>query len=317
MHATEASINRAFLNGEKVKIIPITRLETLKQEVEQFKRHEPLNKFQRWIVDELYAFGAPDIGFSANTILLIAIPNPFYTTVAFCHRGKAYRFLCPVMSDFDATDRALDAALAPGAHRITKIENIPMKRLAVQSGFAEYGRNNICYIDGLGSHFSFAAYLSDMTCPETSWRDVRMAARCTTCTACLDSCPTHAIEAGRFLIDNEKCLSYLNESKHPFPAWLPEAAHHCVYDCLICQRVCPMNRGLKKKSGTVHFTETEIATLLSGVPCDAYPESLLKKAKHLGLHQWPDGIAKNINILMEINDRKDPAAKPQETLSHP
>ena len=36
-----------------------------------------------------------------------------------------------------------------------------MKLAAVRSGLAQYGRNNICYVEGMGSFFSFHAYLTD------------------------------------------------------------------------------------------------------------------------------------------------------------
>ena len=146
---------------------------------------------------------------------------------------------------------------------------------------------------------------------DQSWFDVTMASKCTDCDACLKNCPTQAIQKGRFLIDNEKCLSYLNESGDPFPEWLPESVHHCVYDCLKCQMVCPMNNEHKKEVvGPVRFTESETNRLMSGNRSDDDSDLFQKKARYLGLHQWPDGIAKNIKILIENSHPKDGVSPP-------
>ncbi|MBN1649547.1 MAG: 4Fe-4S binding protein [Spirochaetales bacterium] len=127
-----------------------------------------------------------------------------------------------------------------------------------------------------------------------------MASRCAACQACANICPTGAITEHSFLVDNEKCLSYLNESGNPFPEWLPESVHHCVYDCLKCQLVCPMNmEQVKQVAAPVQFSESETELLLSDAGFREYPASLQKKAFYLGLHQWPDGLARNIRVLIE------------------
>ena len=175
--------------------------------------------------------------------------------------------------------------------------NLPLKRLAVQSGFAVYGRNNICYINNLGRNFSFIAYFSDIPCDDNYWCGVELSPPCKKC------CPTGAIQRDSFLINNERCLSYWNESSKPFPEWIPSTAHHCVYDCLKCQIICPMNREQKNKIvGPIFFTELETNMLLSGLQYEQQPISLKKKVKFLGLHQWPDGIPKNLNILFKTQN---------------
>ena len=62
------------------------------------------------------------------------------------------------MSDFESTESHLKKFLLSENYKIVEVSDIPLKRLAVQSGMAVYGRNNICYIDGMGSNFSFIAY---------------------------------------------------------------------------------------------------------------------------------------------------------------
>ncbi|MBN1799709.1 MAG: hypothetical protein JW822_14125 [Spirochaetales bacterium] len=299
----QPKINDAFVNGEKVKVIPINRLLKLKNEIDEFKKNQELNSFQKWIVNELYRFNIPTVELSIKSIILIAIPHPFYAEVEFMKNKKRYNFMSLVMSDFEKTEMTLKKILLANKYNFISAQDLPLKRLAVQSGLAVYGRNNICYINGLGSNFSFAAYYSNVPCDDEYWTDVTIAPLCTKCNACLRNCPTGAIQKNRFLIDNEKCLSYWNESSEPFPEWIPISAHHCVYDCIKCQVKCPMNKDqIKNVVGPIHFTESETNMLLSGLNYEQQPVSLKKKVNYLGLHQWPDGISKNLKTLFELND---------------
>ncbi len=56
--------------------------------------------------------------------------------------------------------------------------------------------------------------------------------------------------------------------------------------------------------GPITFTESETKMLLSGMPFEKFSVSFKKRAKYLGLHQWPDGISKNINVLIELSEQK-------------
>jgi epoxyqueuosine reductase len=90
--------------------------------------------------------------------------------------------------------------------------------------------------------------------------------------------PTEAIRTDRFLIDNEKCLSYLNESRRSFPEWLLKSVHHCVHDCLKCQIIYLMNKEhVENIVQPVQFTESET----------------------------PGGIAKNLKVLIEMNNENE------------
>ena len=299
----QLNMNNTFSNGEIVKIIPINRILKLKDGIDQFKKSHELNSFQKWIVHDFYSLDIPRVKFPIKSIILIAIPHPFYAEVVVTKNRKEYNALSPVMSDFDKAEKVLRRLLSTQKNHIAAAKKLPLKRLAVQSGLAVYGRNNVCYIEGLGSNFSFAAYFSDVPCNDEYWTDVTLAARCTTCTACLKNCPTGAIQKNNFLIDNERCLSYWNESAEPFPEWMPKSAHHCLYDCIRCQAICPMNKDqIKEVVGPIQFTESETNMLLSGLAYEKQPRSLKQKVKYLGLHQWPDGIAKNIETLIELID---------------
>ena len=74
---------------------------------------------------------------------------------------------------------------------------------------------------------------------------------CGSCTVCIDSCPTQALEDYR--IDAGKCISYLTIEHR---GELPEAEndlHGWIYGCDICQEVCPWNQKFARESDRSEF----------------------------------------------------------------
>lgn len=293
----------ALIHGDKLQMLSIKCLQNLKSEMELFKKDEGLNGFQRWIVNNLYKLDVPPVEFIIKSIIIIAIPHPSYAKVEFVRQGKKYNFVSLVKSDFDNTEKYLNDFLTPKHYHIKAAPNLPLKRLASQSGLAVYGRNNICYIEGMGSFFSFIAYFSDIPCENDDWEEMRQANRCINCNICFNNCPTEAIREERFLIDNERCLSYFNESSDEFPEWIPLSIHHCLYDCLKCQINCPMNKEyVNNVIESIKFSEEETDMLLSGNYFDSFSPALKQKSKVLGLNDWLDAIPRNLKILFELSD---------------
>ncbi|MBN1873489.1 MAG: hypothetical protein JXA33_04600 [Anaerolineae bacterium] len=126
----------ASVHGDKLQIIPVQRLRSIKDEIEIFKENEDLNGFQKWIVNDLYQFDIPAAGFTIRSIILMAIPHPAYAKVEFVKQGKIYDCLSLVMSDFEYTEKYLNDFLASKHYHIKSASNLPLKRLAVKSGLA-------------------------------------------------------------------------------------------------------------------------------------------------------------------------------------
>ena len=69
---------------------------------------------------------------------------------------------------------------------------------------------------------------------------------CGRCTACIDSCPTDAIDS--YKIDAKKCISYLTiEHRGDFDS-LNTNLDGWIYGCDICQEVCPWNNKFAQTS---------------------------------------------------------------------
>jgi epoxyqueuosine reductase len=295
--------------GEQCRFIPIERLVDLQSDLAQFVAGEQVNSFQKYIVSSLYSLQAPDSDFALKSIVIIAVPRPAWAEVEFQWRGRTFpvkSLVRPYGGEDAATAilRRLKTRPVAGHYRLAAAPRLPLKRLAVAGGLAVYGRNNICYVDGMGSFLTLVALVTDAACDRDDWKEVECAKTCARCRTCVVNCPTRAIRDERFLIDNEKCLSYFNESPGEFPAWISPSAHHCVYDCLRCQIGCPLNKEFVGNIiGPIRFDDAETGMLLAAKQFHDFGPDLQKKAALLGMDQYLTVIPRNLKVLFDVAER--------------
>jgi len=199
----------------------------------------------------------------------------------------------------DQLTAVVAAALAPSGHRAVRFEP-PLKTLAACSGLARYGRNNIAYVPGLGSYLLLAACATDAPPPDdAAWDEPLELERCERCSACLRACPTGAIQADRFLLHTERCLTLVNEDRAPFPEWVDPAWHTCAVGCLRCQQVCPENAGIELIVDPPElFDDKESAAILAATDRAELSAATLDKLERCGLDYSPDLIARNLTALL-------------------
>lgn len=201
------------------------------------------------------------------------------------------------------TDRAVESALAailrPEGFSL-HLARVPEKLLAVRSGLARYGKNNIAYVEGMGSFHRLEAFFSDLPTPEDNWVGLQALEQCHKCTACINKCPTGAIVHDRFLILAERCLTFHNERSAEFPDWIDPSWHNCLIGCMACQLACPVNKGFFDwfEEG-VSFTEEETALLLQGVTRDQLPSAAAEKLQRLGLLEDVELVSRNLAVLLK------------------
>lgn len=292
----------AEIHKNKLVMLPIQRLYDLQKELDEFKTTTDLNGFQNWIFTDIYKFDLPEVDFTVNSLILVAVPHPMYVNVVLHYEGKAYPIRGLGVSDMETTKAYIEKTVKESGHQVQEIWHFPLKRLAVQSGLASYGRNNITYVDGYGSNISYIAFVSDAVSEEDYWRPMCHEEFCDKCGFCIKTCPTGAILPDRFLINNERCLSCLNEGEGDFPEWLPKDVHHTLYDCLRCQEKCPMNLKVKDPEEviqTVEFSEEETQMLLDGKKKEDFPEEFVKRTAILGIFDFPIPLARNIRAVIE------------------
>lgn len=287
-------------HGERLRLIPVEHLLDCKEELLQFQQKEELNGFQNWIINELYQFVVPEVDFEVKSILLIAMSYPPYAEVEFQWQGKKYFLKGLAGPDFDEVKKRYSSVVEEEGFHLIHADNLPLKRLSAQSGLGAYGKNNVTYVEGLGSYIIYDAYFTDIPAPEDTWGRVQNLEECKNCNACLKNCPTGAIRKDRFLINNEICLSAINEMPGDFPEWLPKSVHHTLYDCLRCQENCPINLPFQNNIlRGISFNETETSMLLEGTPFEEFSPEMKEKSKLLGLDRWLAAIPRNLRVLLE------------------
>jgi len=295
--------------GYQGRIVPIQHLDDLQGEIEGHVR-------QGLIDQELYRtylaqfdFKPPDSLPGARSIVLMAAPEP-RVSITFTWNGERVQAVIPPTYGERKKDRRLRKILAqvlePAGYHIAEAI-LPKKLLAVCSGLAAYGKNNITYIPGLGSFYSLVAVYSDLPAPEDNWRRPQMLASCQNCSACSKHCPVGAITAERFLLHAERCITFHNEKPVdvPFPAWMDPAWHNCLIGCLHCQRVCPENREVWPwvEEGA-EFSQQETALLLEGLAFDRLPGATAAKLERVDLDAFVELLPRNLNALLDQRGEK-------------
>ena len=223
-------------------------------------------------------------------------------------KGIQRQFLIPPTYDVSVNADAegvLARTLEPDGYLVAP-STLPLKLLAVRSGLAAYGKNNVSYMPGKGSFHRLMAFYTDLPADDRCWGEPAMLDRCRTCTACITACFTHAIDRDRFLLHAERCLTFLNEFAGEFPDWVESSWHHCVVGCLQCQALCPENaRALKSIETGPTFPENETALLLKGVSQEQLPPELRRKLETLGLLEYLELLPRNLRVLLDRDRRFD------------
>jgi epoxyqueuosine reductase len=226
---------------------------------------------------------------NAKSIIIMAAPQPMIRTTIHW-KGSTMQFIVPP-TYFDGdkvtsmAKREIQKALGPKPYRLVRAV-LPQKLLAVRSGLAMYGKNNITYVPEFGSFHRLTSFYTDYESPVDLWQDKKALPMCAKCKACTNACPTQAIQKDRFLIHVDRCLTYLNEKKSEiaFPKWVDPKAHNTLVGCMRCQRACPYDRKVANwYEDRGEFTEDEIAYLLKGEYKGAKAARMDKKLKSIGL----------------------------------
>jgi len=247
-----------------------------------------------------FRFSAPDDVFKARSILIVAVPQPI-VHIIFSWRGSENIITLPptyVQQTDKEIKEILEEILSPEGFHIS-LARIPQKAVATHSGLMQYGRNNIGYVQGMGSFHRPVAFFTDLPCMEDHWEAPVMMERCTRCRACIKACPTGAIGEDRFLLHAERCITFHNEHLKEFPDYISSSMHHCLFGCMICQQVCPENHQfINRVEVREHFSEEETLNIMKGVPYVALACHTQKKLDRLSLTEDYSLLARNLSLLL-------------------
>ncbi len=112
------------------------------------------------------------------------------------------------------------------------------KPLAAAAGLGWQGKHTNLVARDFGSWLFLGSIFTTLDLPE----DEPEADHCGSCRACLDACPTGALDAP-YKIDARLCVSYLTiEAKGQIPRDLREKIGNRIYGCDDCLGACPWNK---------------------------------------------------------------------------
>ena len=300
---TTQSLNEQLASqGYKSKILSSDHIQGLQKDIESQYRQGLFD--EEFYTEELtgFDFKIADSLSGSKSLIIVAAPQP-RVRVTFNYQGESYHVIIPPTYSYE-TDRQiqklLEHHLNPAGFQVKKAK-LPWKLLAVRGGLAQYGKNNITYVDGLGSYHRLVAFISDLPGDEDHWQEPQVLERCENCKACMKACPTGAITADRFLLHGERCLTFHNERRGAFPPWIKPSWHNCLVGCLYCQKACPVNKDVPKLivEGPV-FSEEETDFILQDRFQKKKTLDVIKKLENLDIIEYSAVLGRNLRVLHNI-----------------
>jgi epoxyqueuosine reductase len=289
--------------GWKGQIVSIDHLNDLRDAI--------INRLEQGQIDKnlyqeqlsFFSFNPPSDLPGVRSMIIVAVPTP-QMRIFFHSQGKLIPVIIPptyvsYTPRTNNTQNVLTTLLKQQGYHLS-VPQLPLKTLAVQSGLAKYGRNNICYVEGMGSFLQLVGAFTDIPCDTDQWYQPQMLDRCEKCTACLHNCPTKAICEDRFLLHAENCLTFHNESANDFPGWINPEWHHCLIGCLKCQSVCPENKTvIRWFEDRVEFSELETALFLKAMPFELLPKEMELKVGSLEINESYPLLCRNLKLILD------------------
>lgn len=162
------------------------------------------------------------------------------------------------------------------------------KAWAQRAGVGWIGKHTNSINPLLGSWFFLSEIITDLECEY----DTPAMDHCGECRACIDACPTHALDEP-YVLDSNKCISFLTIENRDDTIHedLARNLQNWIFGCDICQEVCPWNLKFQQPTDEAQFaprqgnlnlnvdgahlmSQEEFARRFSGSP--------VKRAKHSG-----------------------------------
>lgn len=292
----------------KYRVMSVRHLEELQADFEALDAEGKVSNnpvFRSYIQQKKHHL--PESLPETKSVIVLAAFTPLMT-VDFHYQGTAHKILLSHYYDNGITEDQLKNTILNkiiGNHQY-HLENAEMhvllKRLAVRTGLGKYGRNNICYVEGMGSFLTLYAFFTDFEFEEDNWQEAQLLDSCTNCKVCLKQCPTGSISEDSFVINIERCIPLYNEVAGEFPKWLDSASHSALMGCLRCQLPCPANREVAKRTQMLDsISEDETEKILNRNLDEEFVQSICEKLRMFKPEHasyFMPVIARNLQVLL-------------------
>jgi epoxyqueuosine reductase len=261
---------------------------------------------------ESLTFSCPDEVGTPRVLIVVASRSPVLKVRFQLASGPFEAVIPPTYVSTSGRERCLEvmrSVLGPAGYKVGRAR-IPVKLLAVRTGLAQYGRNNVAYVRNMGSLVRLDAFCTDAPLhvedyrTKGSWR----LSCCPPCRNCHHVCPTGCIPYDGKLIDATRCLSYFNEHEEEWPEWLSPLGHNSLVGCMLCQERCPANRvHLRMPPVVAEFDRDETNWILRDLPAEQLPAGVRAKLAALDLEDYSTVLGRNLRALVEASAPRDSA----------
>ena len=165
---------------------------------------------------------------------------------------------------------------------------------AAKSGLGWIGKNANLLTQKVGSFYFIAELIIDL---ELEY-DSAVTDHCGSCTACIDACPTEAIESP-YIVNGSKCISYFTiELKEAIPQEVKGKFEDWIFGCDICQDVCPWNRFSKPHNQPLFNPHSELLDFSKKDWTDITEETFRKVFKNSAVKRTKfSGLERNISFV--------------------
>jgi len=302
----------------KFRTVSAGHLDELKTMYETLRRGGRLSQNKTYLgYLHDFQFAPPPELPNARSVVIAATPWKLHS-VSLRLDGRIYVILIPggyfyyINDPFIAALKqriAHDVIGDPGAKLV--LGNPPLKATAVRSGLAEYGRNNVAYVEEYGSFHVLWAFFTERELPDQWNRPFRMMRFCKGCSICLHACTTRAITESNFMLNATRCVTLYNEMKDPIPDFIDSKVHNALIGCLKCQATCPANLELARNlEPSADLTEEETRLLVSGQHNPKIEAAISEKFKPLGSFYAEDlaYLSRNLKLVLANADRLEALA---------
>jgi len=292
----------------KYKAVSVDHLKDLQEDIYKLDRQGKLHdneRYRNYLSPD--RFTLPENFPDARFIIVVAYFSPLMLVNFTLNNEKHEVMLPPECYHSGMTGNAWiklieeEIIKQPGC-RIDGVERIPLKLLAVRSGLGRYGRNNICYVDEMGSFISLHGFFTDFEFAEDNWKEVEMMDDCESCRTCMFECPCGCIREENFVIDAPNCITWYNERNGEFPHWMDPGIHNALLGCMKCQMSCPANdRAIEFTGRFEDIPQQDTKNILDGTIDEAALESISKifgPFTEAELEDYTPILKRNLSVLI-------------------
>lgn len=252
---------------------------------------------------ESLRFSCPEEVGAPHALIVVASRSPVVKVLFHLESGPFEAVIPPTYISTAAREHCLEvmrSVLGPAGFKVGRAR-IPVKLLAVRTGLAQYGRNNVAYVRNMGSLVRLDAFCTDAPLHVEDYKSKGswLLSCCPPCRNCHHVCPTGCIPYDGKVIDAERCLAYLNEHEGEWPEWVDPRGHNSLVGCMRCQEMCSANRvHLRIPRVIAEFDREETDWIFRGLPAERLPAPVCAKLAALDLEDYSTVLGRNLTALV-------------------